>query len=133
MPDDWGPVESGTLREEDLLTPQLLPVASVEVEVLLYATISVGFHDALRTVAYGRGGMTDVMTTTLVMTIVEGPGVVALDGSEDVWADGTSTVGEMPVDSEVEYPLGKLDDALPLPLPLLELGPTGEYGGGAEY
>lgn len=41
MPDDWGPVESGTLIEEDLLTPQLLPVASVEVEVLLYVTISV--------------------------------------------------------------------------------------------
>lgn len=38
---------------------------------------------------------------------------------------------ETPVASEVEDPLGKLDDALPLPL--LELGPTGEYGGGAEY
>lgn len=75
--------------------------------------------------------MTDVMTTTLVMTTVEGPGVVALGGNEDVWTDGKSTVEETPVDSEVEDPLGKLDDAPPPPL--LELGPTGEYDGGAEY
>lgn len=43
-----------------------------------------GFRDALCIVAYGRGGMADVITTTLVTTMVEGPDDVALGGNEDV-------------------------------------------------
>jgi hypothetical protein len=71
------------------------------------------------------------MTMMLVMRIVEGPGTVVFGANEDVCADGTSTVDEAPVESDVKDPLAKLEDGPPLPL--LELGYTGEYGGGAEY
>ena len=60
------------------------------------------------------GTITDVITTILVWTTVEGPGAVEFAVDEDVGMGGVQ------VDSETPVPLEKVEDALP-PV-MLELG-----------